>query len=194
MTPDLFVCVDGRNRSLFGKQRFLAFRLEAGWVEIKRLTFVKCGHSKAREGGAVRASNVGHFFLKKCTFVECNAKLGGAIFLGEEANCSIISTIFLNCCATNHGACIFSSGFTKLIKSTFSRCKATRGCGGAVFNNVGGSCEVTNCDFRGNYAQVAGSAFFNSPGSLALLCDNFWEGNSNNKNAPGKTSGFHQGL
>ena len=54
-----------KSESLTGRSRFLAFRIESGWVEIRRMSLLRCGHSKAREGGAIRVSGDGHVLLKK---------------------------------------------------------------------------------------------------------------------------------
>ena len=191
LTLDLFVVVEGRERMLTGFKRFLAFRIERGFVEIRRLSIVNCGHLKAREGGAVRVAGDSHVFLKKITCVGCKAKCG-PIWIAPEGHLKIKSSIFLSCSSLEHGGAVYNQGYTQLQGCTFSK-TITNGCGGAVYNAAGGSCQVASCEFRNCVASKSGGAFFNSNGALVLLEDNNYEANRTATKS-GKAASFEQGV
>ena len=183
--------IEGKEHVLTGRSRFLAFRIESGWVEIRRMSLLRCGHSKAREGGAIRVSGDGHVLLKKLTVVECQAKCG-AVYVKKDGHLKVMNCIFLSCTASINGGAIYNNGMCQLIKSTFSSCKA-EGRGGAVFNNDGGSCEAKACEFRNCKGEKEGGGFYNSSQALVLLSDNNYEGNRTSS-LSGKAASFCQGL
>jgi hypothetical protein len=191
LIDDTYVIVDGCNRVMSGQDRFRAFEIMSGTVEIRRLSIVKCGHSKARDGGALRISNGSHVYLDTLTFVNCSAKRG-TINTDTEAKIELRGCVFLHCNASEHGSCLFNRGYAVLINSTFSHCRTSEGFGGAVFNDRGGSMDIQMCDFRQCHGMLGG-AVFNSSEALILLSDNNWEGNTTNQ-LKGKAASFHQDM
>ena len=192
LTDDLYVIVDGCNRVMSGRSRFLAFEILSGVIEFRRLSIVQCGHSKSRDGGAIKILNNSRILMNKLTFVNCNAKRG-SIYIGENGKLSTKGCVFLHCTAEEHGSCIFNCGYAILDNSTFSYCRSNSGCGGAVFNSHGASIDIKNCDFRQCHAFHKGGAVFNSRNSLVLLSDNNWESNTTT-NLTSKAAAFYQEM
>ena len=192
LTKDLRVTVDGCNRVLSGRQRFLAFLIESGTIEFRRISIVRCGHSKAQQGGAIRIlGDASTVVLRNMTFVNCEGH-SGIIYVDTHAQMKLQGCVFLHCVAAFHGSCVFNKGYSVLSTSTFSHCRSG-GLGGAVFNDQVASVDIASCDFRQCFAAMLGGAVFNSSRGLILLADNNWESNETEV-LKGKAGSFYQEM
>jgi len=117
-------------------------------VTFKNINFK---NAKGNKGGAFyifcEEPQIAHVSLKliNCTFTQCHANQGGAIYgYGYD----IINCTFTQCSAQQGGA-IFSENYWDIINTTFTKCSATQKFG-AIYLYEGG--KILNCKFEGNTA------------------------------------------
>ena len=188
----LKVTVEGRERVVRGGERFKGMWIESGDVTIRRVTFLNCGHSRADLGGAILVTGPqSSVRLKKVTFLKCAAKDGAGLGIGPDARCRAKGCVFLDCVASRHGGAVANQGFVASTASTFNKCIAKGGNGGAMYNGDVASAEIKRCEFRSCFAEGRGGAMFSHATALSVLQDNNWENNWT-RELRGRTASFWQ--
>ena len=112
--------------------------------DIVDCTFINCS---ATEGGAVYNGR-----MYGCKFINCSAVEGGAIYSGSGYDCT-----FINCSAAKGGA-IYFYGIFGIYNSCFENCHAND-TAGAIYDVVGAN-EINNCTFTDcTAAEYAGAVY-----------------------------------
>ena len=186
------VYVHGSEHVFKGHSRFRAFHILSGSVTLSRITMQDMGHTKAPDGGALKVEGCGSkVTVKKCTFIKCQAKNGGAIGVGKEARVILRDLVFLSCSASKNGGAVSNEGYLQFLDSTAFDGRSGRS-GGGLANMSGASAEVMKSEFRQCYAREKGAAIINAKSALILLHDNLFELSSTGEGLSGSAAGFFQ--
>ena len=186
------VYVHGSEHIFKGHGRFRAFHIVSGSVTLSRITMQDMGHAKAPDGGALKVEGSGSkVTVKKCTFVKCQARNGGAIGVGKEARVLVKDLVFLSCKAGGYGGAIVNEGYLQFLDSTAFDARSGSS-GGGLANLPGSSAEVRESEFRQCYARRNAAAIFNSKGALVLLEDNLFELGATGEGLTGSAAAFYQ--
>jgi PKD repeat protein len=111
--------------------------------------------------------------ITSCSFVNCAASYGGAIFIGgnsaaDAGDLTITSSSFTDCSADNWGGAIEAEyGHTTITSSTFTGCTATL-VGGAV-DGYEETLTITSCSFKDCTSSGHGGAVNAQGGSGATI-------------------------
>eukprot|EP01121_Diplochlamys_sp_Union-15-3_P000620 TRINITY_DN1052_c0_g1_i1.p1 TRINITY_DN1052_c0_g1~~TRINITY_DN1052_c0_g1_i1.p1 ORF type:complete len:438 (-),score=48.20 TRINITY_DN1052_c0_g1_i1:110-1423(-) len=140
-------------------------------VDFEGITFRNCGNPSIDYGGAIFAT-VSTVTLTNCTFINCNAKNGGAIAF------STLETgypSFIHIKADGYGGSLmFRGARLEILNSTFIDNKAQTG--GAI-SILSGESKLINTSFNFNNASVGG-AFFLGNNTVSTMLQNTFHGNS----------------
>ncbi len=154
-------------------------------------TFTNCSFANNSSVGAGGALN--KFYATANTFSYCtftgNSGYGGGALYGQ-GGFNIDHCVFSQNYATgspstysSHGGAIYNNGTPSTISNTVFRANATLyGAGGAIYNNTGGTMNLTNCTFTLNNAGGYGSggALNNNSTSNANVSNCIFWGNTAN--------------
>ena len=148
------------NGTLSGNNTHSIFNIRVSNVAISNLTFVNCS-ANDHEGGAI------YFFaggsVSGCSFVNCSAKYGGAIYCGDSvvSGCS-----FVGCNASIDGGAIYFKDIGSVLNCNFTYSYA-RGYGGAIF---GRDIVLRGCSFVGCSADKGGAIDIGGIDSVVSGC------------------------
>ena len=183
--------IHGSEHVFRGKERFRSFYIESGDVTLSRITMQNNGHAKAPSGGAIKVEgSESKVSITKCTFIKCQARNGGAIHIGVDAQVVCRDIVFLSCSALANGGAIANDGYLRLLASTAFQARCGK-LGGGVANMDGASAEIKDSEFRQCFASQKGAGIYNANG-LILLQDNLYELNSTGQGLSGAAAAFFQ--
>ncbi len=124
---------------------------------------------QSRVGGAMLMYKTPVVTLSRCRFLFNRAEAGGAIYLRNGSNahfedCEFLDNQATECTRLNGpgGAIYIRDSHPTFARCTFRKNRATDpfGCGGAIYQGNGSSCELTNCTFAQNEAGYVGGAVY----------------------------------
>ena len=134
---------------------------------ISDCTFVNS--STNSRGGAIH-SHDDSVSVDNCSFVDCSAKYGGAVYFHELTSNGVLGNCsFVDCSAQSGGAVYWNGANGRLSGSTFTGNNATDG--GAVYWN-GDNGVLGNCSFVDCSAYTAGAVCWSGDNGN-LSCSNF---------------------
>ena len=133
-------------------------------ITIKNLNFVNCS-TDYEDGGAIWYYG-DNGSVSNCSFINCNANNGGAIYFNNSAHDSVSNCSFTNCNANNGGAIYWSTGTNDSVSNcSFTNCNASDRNGGAIYWDVSFYDSASNCSFTNCNASVCGGAIYSDYGS-----------------------------
>ncbi|MGC9516293.1 MAG: right-handed parallel beta-helix repeat-containing protein [Methanomicrobiales archaeon] len=150
-------------------------------------------HDEKDENGGV-FYNKGHLIIESCTFLNNNSHSGGVIYSTDKETITTIKKCEFNGNHANYGGAIYNTSgssiivnqckFTennskilggaiyncgseiKVYNSTFS--KNITDYGGAVYNTMGSSLFLNECELTENNSRIRGGAIYNSGSELTV--------------------------
>lgn len=150
--------IEGRHKSIAGRQRFQCLQIEEGHVYVKRVSFINAG-AKHVEGGALWIGDKARICFKKCSFEECKAKKGGAIYVAQGGSVEDLNDCLFLKCSSDWGGAVYNEGFFAVRGSTIATCTASR-FGGGIFLADGSAARLSEIEFRNCAAERLGAAVY----------------------------------
>ncbi|WP_372365800.1 matrixin family metalloprotease [Candidatus Uabimicrobium sp. HlEnr_7] len=169
---DKSVVINGKGLTLSGKKLSRIFNIAAD-AEVKLLDIkFKDGNAGNNNGGAIFVASGGILDVDGCSFTNCKANKGGAIYLFDaSAIGNLTNCIFKTNTASTDGGAIFVStaNVGTLVGNSFDKNSASDD-GGAI-NNEGTIDTISTCIFKSNFtkgdvAESQGGAIFNNNGTI----------------------------
>ena len=152
------VTINGNNKVIDANSKSRIFNIEeSGELIINHVIFK--GGSAGDNGGAINV--VGTMEITDCTFENCVAENGGAIYCSniKDSKLTVNSVTFKSCTARTLGGAIYGpydAGYT-ITLSHFEDCRAVDG--GAIFLQSH-DMTVSSCDFTNCVASESGGAIY----------------------------------
>ena len=148
------VTINGNGRTISGSTQAAIFYIPPGVsVVLKNITFTNA--KTLFNGGAVYVDEGANCTIVNCVFSNNNAEHGGAVYVNVDGNCTIVNCAFSNNNAEYGGAVAVNDyGNCTIENSSFSNNSAVYG--GAVYSNGYGNCTATDCSFVNNEAEIYG--------------------------------------
>lgn len=139
-----------------------------GNVLFDSVDWRNCVNLKDQGQGGALCVELGNVTLTGCSFVQCHAKQGGAIYtaLGDSTYCSLNNCYFSENSAESLGGAAWVTGTSELEACTFINNSSGYN-GGAV---GGANIKISNCEFAGNNAELAGALTCFSGAALIENC------------------------
>jgi CSLREA domain-containing protein len=142
-----------------------------GIANYDTLTVRNCSFSEI-QGGAI-GNFEGTVDVRNSSFSDNFASDGGGIF-NEGGSVAVDNCEFTNNSALNGGAIGNTSGSLTVNQSVFNNNIVNGFGGGAIFNEMGGTAEISNSQFSGNESLDGfGGAIYNPGGTLTLNNNRF---------------------
>jgi hypothetical protein len=161
-------------------------------------TFTNCSFtnntSLTGPGGALHKFYATLNTFSYCTFTGNSAGSGGALY-GQGGfaldHCTFTGNYARNVFGSQHGGAIYNNGTPSNISNTVFRGNYTQlGTGGAIYNNTGGTVNLTNCTFTQNNAggfSQGGGLNNNSTSNATINNCIFWGNTANGSDAAAST-------
>ena len=164
------VTINGNGRTITGNTQAAIFYIPPGVsVVLKNITFTNA--KTVFNGGAVYVDEGANCTIVNCAFSNNNAENGGAVYVDDYGNCTIVKCAFSNNNAEYGGAVAVNGyGNCTIEDSSFSNNSAVYG--GAIYVNNLGNCTATDSSFVNNEAEVWGGAIcaYDSEVCTAINC------------------------
>lgn len=138
----------------------------------------------AIRGGALTVFDSSSLVMEDCTFKNCQACAGGAVYLGLAANFTIVNCFFIDCIAQRQQGEGLGGGGSLFIHDSYGHISHTVFCnneaqgfyasGGACFLYNRATCSFQNCLFRSNHASYSGGAIYLINGSSSTSTGTFY--------------------
>ena len=141
-------------------------------LSVISCTFTSCSSPiEFDAGGAIRSvgksSNYMNYEIDDCQFISCESAAYAGAFYALYANGLIMNTSFVNCSASNGGACEFRAGTSDIYECVFQGNSTTSDGGAIRVYSSDADITIEDSSFSENQARF-GSAIEQTQGDVAL--------------------------
>ena len=139
--------IDGAGYTIDAMGNGRIFNITSGNVTLKNINFKNANYTDDFGQGGAIFWNGDFGILENCTFDNCLATEGGAIYYDGNSNGTILGSNFMNCSAYSGGAIMWMTNSESfVVDSNFTDCISYE-YGGAIYWTENAASYITDCNF-----------------------------------------------
>ena len=163
--------IDGNGYTIDAMGEGRIFNITSSNVTLKNINFKNANYDDDFSQGGAIFWNGNFGILENCTFENCSAGEGGAIYYGENINGTILGCNFTDCSADYSGGAIYSmSNYgCSVVECNFMNCSAYSG--GAIMWMANSESFVVDSNFTDCISYEYGGAIYWTENAASYITD-----------------------